>query len=78
MDRLLACYVGLLVELTTLGRRLEARLPAPNAAQRGSGILEYCLIAAIVAIGLLGVLVQFTSALSGVFTRIMGRLGGLG
>ena len=78
MDRLLEVYVRALGEAAELGRRLEARLPGPGVSQRGAGILEYCLIAAVISIGLLAILNQFTGALSAVFTRMIGRLGGLG
>lgn len=78
MERLLEWYIRAAGELAALRRRLAERLPPPGASQRGSGILEYCLIAAVIAIGLIVVLSQFTTALGGVFTRIIGRLGALG
>ena len=78
MERLLEWYLRMLAELAALGRWLEGCLPAPNASQRGAGILEYCLIAAVVAIGLLAALNAFTGALSAVFARIVGRLAGMG
>ena len=78
MESLLEQYLRAQAELATLGRWLERRLPTPNVAQRGAAILEYCLIAAVVAIGLLVALNAFTGALSAVFNRIVGRLNGMG
>ena len=78
MESLLEQYLRAQAELATLGRWLERRLPALDESQRGAAILEYCLIAAVVVIGLLAALNAFTGALSGVFGRIVGRLNGLG
>lgn len=75
MEQVLAWYLAL---VAALEQWLERRLPAPSAAQRGQSILEYCLIVAAVAIGLLAALNAFTGALSAVFTRIVGRLAGMG
>lgn len=78
MEHVVQWYLRLLEEVMALERWLESRLPAPGGTQRGAGILEYCLIAAVVAIGLLAALNAFTGALSAVFARIVGRLAGMG
>jgi Flp pilus assembly pilin Flp len=74
MERLLGWYVGWLRLLAGL----EARLRPPGAAERGQGILEYCLIIGLIAVAIIAVLSQFTTAISAVFTRLIGRLAGIG
>lgn len=55
-----------------------ARALLPGASQEGAGILEYCLIIGLIAVAIITVLGQFTGAISNVFTRIIGRLSGIG
>ena len=74
MERLLGWYVGWLGLLAGLERRLRA----PGAAERGMGILEYALIVGIVAVAIVTIMTQFTSAIAAVFTRMIGRLAGIG
>lgn len=74
MEQLLEAYVRWQTALAAL----EERVLRPGPGQRGAGILEYCLIIGLIAVAIITVLNQFTGAISGVFTRVIGRLVGVG
>lgn len=74
MEYLMEVYVRWQTALAAL----EERALRPGPGQRGAGILEYCLIIGLIAVAIIAVLNQFTGAISAVFTRVIGRLSGIG
>jgi Flp pilus assembly pilin Flp len=74
MEQLLEAYLRWQAALA----ELEERVLRPGSGQRGAGILEYCLIIGLIAVAIVTVLNQFTGAISAVFTRVIGRLSGIG
>ena len=53
-------------------------LVAAARAERGASVVEYALIIAVVAVGLIAVLNTFTGAVGQVFANIMASIQGLG
>ena len=70
--------MGTYVRWQTVLSALAERALRPGRGQRGAGILEYCLIIGLIAVAIIAVLNQFTGAISAVFTRVIGRLSGIG
>ena len=60
------------------GRLDGLLLVAAARSERGASVVEYALIIAVVAVGLIAVLNTFTGAVGQVFANIMTSIQGLG
>lgn len=69
-ERLVAAYARLLVALGMASRRL-------HAAELGQSMVEYAIIAALIAVAAMVAVQALGGGIAAVFTRILGHISGI-
>jgi Flp pilus assembly pilin Flp len=70
-ERVMVVYVRLLLVLQGLGRRLAA-------GQAGQSMVEYAIVAALIAVVAMAAVQALGGGIAEVFQRILGRIQGIG
>jgi Flp pilus assembly pilin Flp len=70
-ERLAALYVWLVLGLQTLGRRL-------GAGQAGQSMVEYAIVAALIAVVAMAAVQALGGGIAQVFQNILSRIQGIG
>ncbi len=70
---MIALWNGLIERVTGLLVRLAER-----GGERGQSMVEYAIMAALIAVAIMGTVQALGLGIGGVFTNILGKIAGLG